>query len=88
MNIATKIINEGHKIVEKFILHNQKLNQPLRTVIPFFEEEKLDYKMNYLFDNQYVDFYVPSKKTIYIADNSIYMSLDLVNILIYLIGII
>lgn len=65
------------------------MNQPLRTVIPFFEEAKLEYKMNYLFDNQYVDYYVPSKKTIYIADNSIYMSLDLV-IYIYInfIGII
>ncbi|CAK68975.1 unnamed protein product (macronuclear) [Paramecium tetraurelia] len=74
---ARLIIENGKSQVKQNIIPNQKSTQQFRSLMKFLDKNKIEYKMNYYFDSQYVDFYIETKRMIISVDNSLYVTNDM-----------
>ncbi|CAK77159.1 unnamed protein product (macronuclear) [Paramecium tetraurelia] len=75
--LAKQIIENGKKIVNTKLIPNQKLNQSIKSLMQYLDKSQIEYKVNYYFDNQYVDFYIQMRNHIISIDNSLYVTYDM-----------
>ncbi|CAD8145406.1 unnamed protein product [Paramecium octaurelia] len=75
--LGKQIIENGKKIVNTKLIPNQKLNQQFKSLMQYLDKSQIEYKVNYYFDNQYVDFYIQMRNHIISIDNSLYVTYDM-----------
>ncbi|CAD8069962.1 unnamed protein product [Paramecium sonneborni] len=75
--LGKQIIENGKKLVNTKFLTNQKFSQQFKNLMQFLDKSQIEYKVNYLLDNQYVDFYIQTRNQIISVDNSLYVTYDM-----------
>ncbi|CAD8145494.1 unnamed protein product [Paramecium pentaurelia] len=74
---ARLIVENGKNKIKQNLIPNQKSTQQFRSLMKFLDKKKIEYKMHYYFDSQYVDFYIETKRMIISVDNSLYVTNDM-----------